>query len=216
MARKRVILYSAAALLVLITVIAVVLQRQRVRRHRVFRPAAGEVQPEPLRGAIPPVDQWTEAFQQLQGEELADLLEAIEQKHPDLYKKDSLAYLHARVLVEENENAEAAAKLAPFLEQGHPFRDRALYHRASIADGAEASRYRNTLIFEHRDSMYRDEAIDEELEFSRGRPAGAERVRGKDRAVGIDRAAPRDQRADRGSDALARSRAGVAQRRDVR
>ncbi|HET8772752.1 MAG TPA: lytic transglycosylase domain-containing protein, partial [Thermoanaerobaculia bacterium] len=165
MARKRVILLSAAALLVLLTVVAVVLQRQRVRRHRVFRPAAGEVKPEPLRGAIPPVEQWTEAFQQLQGEELADLLEAIEQKHPDLYRKDSLAYLHARALVEENENAEAAAKLAPFLEKGHPFRDRALYHRASIADGAEASRYRNALIFEYRDSMYRDEAIDEELEY---------------------------------------------------
>lgn len=164
MARKRVILLSAAALILLAGVVAVVLQRQRVRRHRVFRPAAGEVQPEPLRGVIPPVGQWTEAFQQLQGEELADLLEAIEQKHPDLYRKDSLAYLHARALIEENENVEAAAKLAPFLEKGHPFRDRALYHRASIADGAEASRYRNALIFEYRDSMYRDEAIDEELE----------------------------------------------------
>jgi hypothetical protein len=165
LARKRVILLSVAvALLVLITVVAVVLQRQRVRRHRVFRPAAGEVKPEPPQG-IPPVEQWTATFQQLEGEALAELLEAIEQKHPDLYKKYSLAYLHARALVDDDEASDAAAKLAPFLEKGHPFRDRALYHRASIADGAEASRYRNTLIFEHRDSMYRDEAIDEELEF---------------------------------------------------
>ncbi|HEX6097560.1 MAG TPA: lytic transglycosylase domain-containing protein [Thermoanaerobaculia bacterium] len=166
MARKRVILLSSAvALVLLIAIVAAVLQRQRVRRHRVFRPAAGEVKPEPPKGSVPPVEQWTATFQQLEGEELADLLEAIEQKHPDLYKKYSLAYLHARALVTEDEGAEAAAKLAPFLEKGHPFRDRALYHRASIADGPEASRYRNALIFEHRDSMYRDEAIDEELEL---------------------------------------------------
>lgn len=170
MARKRVILLSAAALLVLITVVAVVLQRQRVRRHRVFRPAAGEVKPEPPRAGIPPVEEWTATFQQLEGEELADLLAAIEQQQPGLYRKYSLAYLHARALVEEDETAAAAAKLAPFLEKGHPFRDRALYHRASIADGPEASRYRNALIFEHKDSMYRDEAIDEELEFLADNP----------------------------------------------
>ena len=179
MARKRVILLSAAALLILIAIVAVILQRQRVRRHRVFRPTASEVKPEPARG-IPPVAQWTETFQRLQGEELEELLEAIEQRNPDLYRKYSLAYLHARVLVEEDEKAEATAKLAPFLEKGHPFRDRALYHRASIADGTEASRYRNMLIFEHPDSMYRDEAIDEELEFladdSRALSAFAERI----------------------------------------
>ena len=170
MARKRVILLSAAAVVILIVVVAVVLQRQRVRRHRVFRPAAGEVKPAPLQG-VPPVEQWTATFQQLQGEDLAELLEAIEQKHPDLYAKYSLAYLHARALVLEDEQSEAAKKLAPFLEKGHPFRDRALYHRASIAGGAEASRYRNTLIFEHTDSLYRDEAIDEELEFLADDPA---------------------------------------------
>ena len=63
-----------------------------------FRPAAGEVKPEPLAG-IPPVEKWTTAFQQLDGEKLVDLLEAIERRHPDLYKKYSLAYLHARALV---------------------------------------------------------------------------------------------------------------------
>ncbi|HEV7241424.1 MAG TPA: lytic transglycosylase domain-containing protein [Thermoanaerobaculia bacterium] len=164
MARKRLALYSAAAFLLLLAIVALVLQRQRVRRHRVFRPAAGEAKPAPMRG-VPPVEQWTETFQQLQGEELVELLEAIEQKHPDLYAKWSLAYLHARALVDENETTAAAAKLAPFLAKAHPFRDRALYHRASIAEGAEASRFRNVLIFEHRDSPYRDEAIDEEIEY---------------------------------------------------
>ena len=166
MARKRVILLStAAALIVLLVVVAVVLQRQRVRRHRVFRPAAGETKPAPPQGTVPPVAQWTETFRQLEGEELADLLEAIERKHPDLYAKYSLGYLHARALVADDEESDAAAKLAPFLGKDHPFRDRALYHRASIAEGAEASRYRNAIIFEHEDSLYRDEAIDEELEY---------------------------------------------------
>lgn len=163
MARKRVILYSAA-FVVLLAIVALILQRQRVRRHRVFRPAAGETKPAPLRG-VPPVEQWTETFQQLQGEELIELLEAIERKHPDLYAKWSLAWLHARALVDEDETSAAAAKLAPFLAKGHPFRDRALYHRASIAENAEASRFRNALIFEHHDSPYRDEAVDEEIEY---------------------------------------------------
>lgn len=164
MARKRVILLSAAAFIVLLAIVALILQRQRVRRHRVFRPAAGETKPAPLRG-VPTVEHWTETFQQLQGEELIELLEAIEQKHPDLYAKWSLAYLHARALVDEDETSAAAAKLAPFLAKGNPFRDRALYHRASIAEDAEASRFRNALIFEHHDSPYRDEAIDEEIDY---------------------------------------------------
>jgi len=163
MARKRLVLSIAAVFVLLIAIAAILLQRQRVRRHRVFRPAAGEVQAVPPAG-IPPIEQWTSTFQQLEGEELAALLSAIESRHPELYAKWSLAYLHARALIEIDEGDEAARKLGPFLEKGHPLRDRALYHRASIAEGAEASRFRSALIFEERDSPYRDEAIDEELE----------------------------------------------------
>ena len=169
MTRKKQLALVLAAVVALLAIFAAVLIRQRVRRHRVFRPAAGETKPEPPKG-IPPVEQWTATFQQLQGEELADLLAAIEAKHPDLYKKYSLAYLHARALIEDNEKDEAAAKLEPFLAKDHPFRDRALYHRASIAEGAEASRFRNTLIFEEKDSPYRDEAIDDEIAYLAGNP----------------------------------------------
>jgi soluble lytic murein transglycosylase-like protein len=155
---------AAAALILLLAVIGTLLFRQRVQRHRVFRPAAGEQKPEAPRD-VPPIAQWTETFASLEGEELAELLGQIEQRHPNEYKKWSLAYLHARALVEDDEDEEAAQKLAPFLEKGHPFRDRALFHRASIAEGAEASKWRNTLIFEHAESMYRDEAIDDEIEY---------------------------------------------------
>ena len=167
--KKKILLAVAAAVGVLIAILAAVLIRQRVRRHRVFRPSAGEVKPAPPKG-IPPVEQWTAAFQSVQGEELAALLAAIETKHPDLYKKYSLAYLHARALIDDDEGAEAVRRLEPFLAKDHPFRDRALYHRASIAEGAEASRFRNLLIFEHPHSMYRDEAIDDELAYLTGKP----------------------------------------------
>ncbi len=164
MKRKQVFLIAAGVVLLALAVVSIVLVRGRVRRHRVFRPAAGESKPKPPE-AIPPVEQWTATFQQLSGEPLEELLEAIENKHPDLYAKYSLAYLHGRVLAENNEKAEAAAKLAPFLEKGNPYRELALYHRASIADGEEASRYRLALITEHPQSPYRDEAIDEEIEY---------------------------------------------------
>ena len=164
MKRKRVLLLAAAALVLALAAITIGLMRSRVRRHRVFRPAAGETKPEAPKG-IPPVEQWTTVFQQTTGEELEDLLDAIEARHPDLYKKYSLGYLHARVLVDNDEEGEAASRLAPFLEKGNPYRELALYHRASIADGAEASKYRQILIDEHKDSPYRDEAIDEELEY---------------------------------------------------
>ena len=169
MTRKKTVALVAAVVVALFAILAAVLIRQRVRRQRVFRPAAGEVKPAPPKG-IPPVEQWTPTFVSLEGEELVELLGAIEKKHPDLYKKHSLAYLHARALIDNDENAEAARRLEPFLAKDHPFRDRALYHRASVAEGAEASRYRNALIFEHRDSMYRDEAIDDELVFLTGKP----------------------------------------------
>ena len=165
MTRKRTLLAaSAAALILLLAVAGTLLFRQRVQRHRVFRPAAGERKPVAPKG-IPPVEQWTATFAVASAEELDDLLDQIEVQHADLYQKWSLGYLHARALVDEDERAEAAKRLEPFLRKGQTFRDRALYHRAAIAEGAEASRYRTALILEYPDSLYRDEAVDDELEY---------------------------------------------------
>jgi len=162
--RNRRLLVAAATLVLLLVVAGTLLVRERVQRRRVFRPAASEVTTAPPSRGIPPVEQWTQTFTSLDPEQLVELLAQIETKHPDLYRKYSLAYLHARALVDEDEKSEAAAKLAPFLAKGHPFRDLALYHRASVASGPEASRFRTTLVVEHPQSIYRDEAIDEELE----------------------------------------------------
>lgn len=157
---KRLAAIAAAALLLALTILGILLFRERVQRRRVFRPEPAK---EKVRG-IPPVEQWSATFRRAPAKELDELLDAIEKTRPDLYNKWSLSYLHARALVDRDERSEAAKKLAPYLAKGHPFRDRALYHRASIADDDEASRYRTLLIVEHPKSIYRDEAIDEELE----------------------------------------------------
>lgn len=164
--RKRLLAAIAAAVLIGIAILTTLIVRERVQRRRVFRPAAGEVKTEPPRG-IPPVEQWSATFATLPSEELAELLGEIEKRNPAQYKQWSLGYLHARALADEDDD-DAIGKLAPFLEKGHPFRDRALYHRAAIAEGAEASRFRTALIFEYKDSIYRDEAVDDELAYLAG------------------------------------------------
>lgn len=158
MTRKRLALVVIAVVVLIAAAAIVLIVRQRVQRHRVFRPAATQTAAAPQQ--IPPVEQWTATFQQLEGEQLSDLLSAIEAQHPDLYKKYSLGYLHARALLEQNETDEANAKLAPFLEKGNPFRDLALYH----------TNQRTTLIFEYPSSIYRDEAIDDEIESLASNP----------------------------------------------
>ena len=78
-------------------------------------------------------------------------------------------YRHARELLEKNEPAAAAKALAPFLAAGNPFRDLALYHQAEIDDALgnheAASRDREALIFEFPSAFYRDQAIDDEVEY---------------------------------------------------
>lgn len=78
-------------------------------------------------------------------------------------------YRHARELLEKNEPAAAAKALAPFLAPGNPFRDLALFHQAEIDDALgdheAASRDREALIFEFPSAFYRDQAIDDEVEY---------------------------------------------------
>jgi len=127
--KRAVLLISGVVLLIAAIVTAVIIVRTRPSRHPVFRRA--HVAAAPVKG-IPPVEQWTDAFAQLPPADLARLLDQIAAQHPDLYAKYSLGYLHARVLLEENEPKLAAQKLAPFLAKGNAFRDLALYHLSEI------------------------------------------------------------------------------------
>ena len=101
--------------------------------------------------------------------ETTDLLDEIEERNPNEYKQWSLAYLHARALIEENEPAKAAEKLAPFLAENHPLRDLALYHQSEVQDAQNqpelASRSRQEVIFRYPKSVYRDVAVEEETEY---------------------------------------------------
>jgi soluble lytic murein transglycosylase len=172
--KKRVVvpLIGVAVLILLAVVLAVVAMRQRAARHRVFRAAPSEARPNAPLNALRAPNEWTSQFQQheVAGKwaDLVALLDQIEKAHPNEYRSWSLAYLHARALIENNEPSEAAAKLAPFFAPGNPFRDLALYHQAEIDeardDHAGASRQRQTLIFAAPASLYRDQAIDEESE----------------------------------------------------
>jgi soluble lytic murein transglycosylase len=177
--RVAVPLIGAAVVVLLAAVVAIVVVRQRAPRHRVFRAAPAETRPKPPSAELRPPNEWSEQFRGLEASghwaELDDLLERIAKRNPNEYAQWSLAYLHARALIENNEPVKAAAKLAPYLTASNPFRDLALYHQAEIDDArgnhADASRNRQTLIFFAPSSLYRDQAIDDESEhLTRGGP----------------------------------------------
>jgi soluble lytic murein transglycosylase len=170
--RVAVPLIGVAVVVLLAAVVTIIALRQRAPRHRVFRAAPAETRPKPPSAELRPPNDWSEQFRELEASgrwsELDDLLDRISKTHANEYAQWSLAYLHARALIENNEPADAAAKLAPFLAAGNPFRDLALYHQAEINDAranhADASRNRQTLIFAASSSLYRDQAIDDESE----------------------------------------------------
>lgn len=169
MNRSKKILLSAVAVVVIAAIaLTIVITRVRMRRHRVFRPAGGEVTTKAPK-TIPPVAQWTLTFESLDAPELVDLLDRIEKQQPNDYERLSLAYLHARALLESGEFARAETKFAPYLAAGNPLQDLALYHASEVAAGrdrdADASRLRQQLILGAKDSIYRDQAIDEELDY---------------------------------------------------
>src|SRR5206468_12181393 len=120
-------------------------------------------------GAVP---RWTDEFRTLEvtgrWNDLAKLLENIEKSNAQLYGRYQLAYLHARALIEDDQPRAAMQKLAPFLANGNEFRDLALFHQAEIDEARNeheaASRDRQALIFGFANSLYRDQAIDDETE----------------------------------------------------
>jgi soluble lytic murein transglycosylase-like protein len=166
----------AGAVVVILAVVAIVLSRQRVQRHPVFRavprPAAAPKATAELRG----VEEWSAQFRGLAASgrwsDLHDVLGQVAKAHPDLYSKWQLSYLDARALIEDNQPKAAAATLAPYLASGNPMRDLALFHQAEIEEArdepAAASRFRTQLILEAPNSLYRAETIDDEIAYRAG------------------------------------------------
>src|SRR6185369_7363827 len=85
------------------------------------------------------------------------------------YAQWSLAYLHARARIENNDHRGAQTKLQQYVAAGNPFRELALYHQTEIDDAAgnhaAASAHRIELIASYPQSIYRDEAMDDETEY---------------------------------------------------
>ncbi len=160
------------ALVLLAGILAVVLSRQRLRRHRLFHAAPAERAKPPI-AAIGPQERWSDQFRALAASgrwnELVRLLAQIEKANPALYSRDQLAYLHGRALIEDDQPRAAMKKLDPFLAAGNPFRDLALFHQAEIDEARNeheaASRDRQMLIFESPATTYRHQAIEEEMEY---------------------------------------------------
>ncbi len=160
--KRRVIAGTVAALLLIIIVVAIIVSRQHVRRRPYFRPAPVEKPSVAPSVALGPIEQWTDQFRALEAAgrwaDLAKLLDEAVKKDPQL------EYLRARAHIENNQPRQAMQALAPFLANGNPFRDLALFHRAEIQEGDAASHDRQALIFEFPAASYRDQAIDDETE----------------------------------------------------
>jgi soluble lytic murein transglycosylase-like protein len=170
--RDKRVLFPLAAL----ALAALVLVGIRTPRAVVPGGAAREDEaPRPLAGE--PVETWTERFTRLQGSgdwaALARELAAIRERHPDLYGRYRIGYLHARAALEAGDDDQAAESLAPFLAAGHAFRDLALHHAARLAERQgrpeEASRLRQELIAGYPQAPHRPLAVEDETAYLAGR-----------------------------------------------
>src|SRR5207245_11702689 len=136
--RRRVIAGEIAALLLILGILAVLLARQRMRRHRYFRAAPAEARKAPPPVALGAIEQWSDQFRALETtgkwKDLAELLDESVKKYPQLQ------YLRARAYIESDQPKLAMQSLAPFLANGNPFRNLALFHRAELEGGEAASR----------------------------------------------------------------------------
>lgn len=173
MKRRSVVVGAAAAVMLALGLGAVIVATVRLQRRRALRLV--QVPPPPARPDATlehlPLSAWSQRLLKLENaglwEQLARELDAVEKKHPQLYRRYEMSYLHARVLIEADELEAAAARLDSLTRAGHPLQDLALYHRSTVADeeGDEelASRLRQQLIFGHPRASRRSDAIDDEL-----------------------------------------------------
>lgn len=148
-----------------------------------------------------PVESWTARFREREAKGAwagldADL-DVIRQSNLDLYGRYHLGYLHARAKIAHDDLEGGRKALEPYLADGNPLRDLALYYAAQVADAQgkkdDGAHLRETLVTEFPKGTYRQAALDEltTLVSAQGDPqaiAGlADKVRGT-----VDAAVARD------------------------
>ncbi len=157
---RRALLITGTSIAVVAVLIALTLTRRREKPAAKPRAAVAAATP-----VLPPIEEWTARFSELESagrwKELAAMLDRIEKQSPALYAGNNLAFLHGRAESEADEPADAKRHLQPFLADGNPFRDLALYRVAVLDD---SSALRQQLIFGYPSSIHRDEAIEAETE----------------------------------------------------
>ncbi|HEY7409709.1 MAG TPA: lytic transglycosylase domain-containing protein [Vicinamibacteria bacterium] len=168
-----------AALLPLLAVTAALTDPERRRPVAPAATASPVARGEPPLAARP-VEEWTARIRALQTagdwERLDDELDALAQRRRDLYDGFDLRYLHARAAAEAGNEDEARDKLRPYLVEGHPLRDLALFHlseaAAAAGDEEEAARLREQLLFSFGAPAHREEAVADHLAWlaARGDP----------------------------------------------
>lgn len=174
MTRRRLTQLVIALIAVTLVAVPVLILTQPLRRRLPFRvpratvPAASAAA---VRLAVLPQQQWTERIMELedrnQWSQLDDELQELKVQQPTVFAEYELAYLQGRVRQQLEQFAASASIFREYTATKHPYRDLALYHLAEIStDGdqtAEASRYRQQLIFDHPRSMYWSQAVEEQL-----------------------------------------------------
>jgi soluble lytic murein transglycosylase-like protein len=122
-----------------------------------------------------PQEQWTARLIDLEDardwKTLEGELRSVQQRFPQLFAQYQLGYLQARLNEELEEFDRARTLFQPFIAAQHSFRDLALFHLVEIAveedEPENAARIREDLIVNHKESIYRSEAIDEQLSYLR-------------------------------------------------
>lgn len=116
-----------------------------------------------------PVQSWTARFRDQEEKgawaALDSDLDVIRKANPDLYERYRLGYLQARARIAHGDLDGGLQALGPYLADGHPFRDLALYYAAQVAQAQgkkdDATRLRDTLVTEFPKGTYRQAALDQ-------------------------------------------------------
>lgn len=163
-----------ALIAVALVVIPIFILTQPLQRRIPFR-VSGKPAPVPpgeRLGSLAP-ERWTARIVLLENSgrlsRLDEELTELRRLQPEVFAKQDLSYLHARVKQELGEHDEAAALYRVYAAPERRFADLALYHLSEIAveedDPGEASRLREELIDQYPASVSWSQAVDDQVAY---------------------------------------------------